>query len=218
VDDIASQEVCQNLQTEKQGGSMESDRRHAPATQRNREPILAVLRRVLPATGLVVEIASGTGEHAAFFAAAFPGVAWQPTDVDPDALPSIASWCGGVANARAPIVLDVTRPWPLDRADAVVCINMLHISPWEAGEAMLRGAGRVLPPGGVLYLYGPYRRDGAHTAPSNAAFDATLRAQDPRWGVRDLETVVATAADAGLEHAETVEMPANNLSVVFRRR
>jgi SAM-dependent methyltransferase len=197
---------------------MDPDRRHAPATQRNRAPILAVLRRVLPATGLVVEIASGTGEHAAFFAAALPGVAWQPTDVDPDALPSIAAWCEGVANVRAPLVLDVERPWPIDRADAVVCINMIHISPWTAGEAMLRGAGRVLSPGGVLYLYGPYRRDGAHTAPSNAAFDAYLRAQDPRWGVRDLETVVATAAGAGLVHEETVEMPANNLSVVLRRR
>lgn len=194
---------------------MTSDRRHAPATQRNREPILAVLRRVLPASGVVLEIASGTGEHAAFVAAALPGVVWQPTDVDPTALPGIASWCANVPNVRPPLVLDVTQPWPVERADAIVCINMLHIAPWEAGQALLRGAGRVLAPGGVLYLYGPYRRGGAHTAPSNAAFDDTLRAQDPRWGVRDLETVVATAAAAGLRHAETVEMPANNLSVVL---
>ena len=195
-----------------------SDRRYAPATQRNREPILAVLRRVLPSTGLVLEIASGTGEHAAYFAGALPGVTWQPTDVDPTALPGIASWCAGVPNVRPPLDLDVTQPWPVERADAVVCINMIHISPWAAGVAMLHGAGRVLEPGGVLYLYGPYRRDGAHTAPSNASFDETLRAQDPRWGVRDLETVIATAADAGLSHRETVEMPANNLSVVFVRR
>ncbi len=195
-----------------------SDRRYAPATQRNREPILAVLRRVLPSTGLVLEIASGTGEHAAHFAGALPGVTWQPTDVDPTALAGIASWCDGVPNVRRAVVLDVTaEAWPVERADAVVCINMIHIAPWAAGEAMLRGAGRVLPPGGVLYLYGPYRRDGAHTAPSNAAFDDTLRAQDPRWGVRDLETVVATAAAAGLRHTETVAMPANNLSVVFVR-
>jgi SAM-dependent methyltransferase len=197
---------------------MTPDRRHAPATQRNREPILDVLRRVLPPAGLVLEVASGTGEHAAWLAAALPGVTWQPTDVDPTALPGIASWCDGIANVRPPLVLDVTQPWPVARVDAMVCINMLHIAPWTAGEALLRGAGRVLPPGGVLYLYGPYRRDGAHTAPSNAAFDATLRAQDPSWGVRDLETVIATAADAGLVHRETIAMPANNLSVVFARR
>ncbi|HEV7730839.1 MAG TPA: DUF938 domain-containing protein [Candidatus Binatia bacterium] len=196
----------------------ESVRRHAPATQRNRDPILAVLRRILPAQGLVLEIAAGTGEHAACFAGAMPGLTWQPTDLDPTAMPGIASWCDGVANVRPPLVLDVTRPdWPVDRADAVVCINMLHISPWTAGEATLRGAGRLLQSGGVLYLYGPYRRDGAHTAPSNAGFDATLRAQDASWGVRDLETVVATAAGVGLVHRETVEMPANNLSVIFAR-
>lgn len=197
---------------------MPPDRRHAPATQRNRDPILAILRRILPPDGLVLEIASGTGEHAAHFAPALPGVTWQPTDGDPTAPPGIASWCAGVPNVRAPLVLDVTQPWPVDHADAVVCINMLHIAPWDAGKAMLHGAGRVLRPGGVLYLYGPYRRDGAHTAPSNASFDATLRAQDPRWGVRDLETVIATAAGAGLSHRETVAMPANNLSVVLVRR
>lgn len=196
----------------------ESVRRHAPATQRNRDPILAVLQRVLPAAGVVLEIAAGTGEHAAHFARGLPGVVWQPTDVDPTALPSIASWCEGIPNVRPPLVLDVTRAeWPVERADAVVCVNMLHIAPWAAGEAMLRGAGRLLPAGGVLYLYGPYRRDGGHTAPSNAAFDDTLRGQDPSWGVRDLETVVATAASAGLVHVETTAMPANNLSVVFRR-
>ena len=195
--------------------------RHAPATARNREPILDVLRRALPARGLVLEIASGTGEHAAFFAAALPAIEWQPTDADASALDSIAAHreAAGVANLRAPLALDVTsKPWPVGRADAIVCVNMIHISPWRATEALLDGATHVLPAGGTLYLYGPYRVGGAHTAPSNAAFDADLRARNPAWGVRDLEAVAAEAAAREIDVVETVAMPANNLSVILRRR
>ena len=195
-------------------------RRYAPATTRNREPILAVLRRVLPAEGTVLEIASGTGEHAVHFARALPGLVWQPSDRDPDLRASVAAWtrAEGVANIRAPLALDVTDdPWPIARADAVVCINMIHISPWAATEGLMRGAAAILPAGGVLYLYGPYKRGGQHTAPSNAAFDASLRAQNPAWGVRDLDDVAAAASRAGLALDEIVEMPANNLSVIFRR-
>jgi len=193
-------------------------RRHAPATARNRWPILAVLRRVLPPAGLVLEVASGTGEHAAHFATALPEIVWQPSDVDPEALASIAAWAGAVPNVRSPVLLDVTcEPWPCARADAVVCVNMIHITPWRCTGALLAGATRLLGEGGVVYLYGPYRVGGAHTAPSNADFDASLRARDPAWGVRDLEAVVAEAARCGLALAETVAMPANNLSVVLRR-
>jgi hypothetical protein len=194
-------------------------RRHAPATHRNREPILAVLRRVLPAHGLVLEIASGSGEHAAFFAAGLPGLTWQPSDADPEARASTAAWCRDVPNVRPPLALDASHAaWPIAAADAVVCINMVHIAPWSACEGLVRGAARVLPAGAVLYLYGPYRVGGAHTAPSNAAFDADLRARDPSWGVRDVEAVLGVARACGLEHAETVAMPTNNLSVVLRRR
>lgn len=193
-------------------------RQHAPAADRNREPILAVLRRVLPRTGLVLEVSAGTGQHAAYFAAAFPGVVWQPTDVDPAALASIAGWTAGIENVRAPLVLDVEAPaWCVARADAIVCINMVHIAPWSATEGLLAGAGRVLSAGGVVYLYGPYRIGGVHTAPSNDVFDESLRARDPAWGVRDLEAVVAAAAAHGLAHEETVAMPANNQSIVLRR-
>ncbi len=199
--------------------SRSDPRRHAPATARNREPILAVLRRVLPRAGFVLEVASGSGEHAASVAAALPGILWQPSDVDPEARASIAAWCAGVPSVRPPLALDVTADhWPIAAADAVVCINLIHIAPWAACEGLVRGAARTLRAGGVLFLYGPYRVGGADTAPSNAAFDASLRAQDPGWGVRDLEAVVALAAAAGLEHRETVQMPANNLSVVFGRR
>ena len=202
------------------------ERCYAAATQRNREPIVAVLRRVLPARGTVLEIASGTGEHAVWFAANLPGLAFQPSDPDPDNRASIAAWTRftGVASVRAPLDLDVTAAdWhaaaeiPAD-VGAILCINMIHISPWEATLGLLRGAGALLPPDGVLYLYGPYRRGGAHTAPSNASFDASLRARDPSWGVRDLEAVTAAAAAAGLVEEGVVEMPANNLSVVLRRR
>jgi GNAT superfamily N-acetyltransferase len=194
-------------------------RRRAPATVRNRDPICAVLRRVLPATGIVLEIASGTGEHAVHVAAALPSLAWQPTDNDPAALAAIATTIDGMPNVHPPRFLDVAvQPWPLEHAAAVVCINLIHIAPWAACEALCHGAARVLAPGGPLYLYGPYRVGGRHTAPSNEAFDAGLRARNAAWGVRDLEAVVETAARAGFDLAERVAMPANNQSVIFRRR
>lgn len=198
-------------------------RRHAPATQRNREPIRQVLAEILPDSGRVLEIAAGSGEHAVHFAAAFPGLSWQPSDPEPAARASIAAWAAeaGLANLAPPLALDAADPdWPARTAppyDALICINMIHIAPWRACLGLLAGAGRVLAPGGALYLYGPYRRDGAHTAPSNAAFDAGLRAADPEHGVRDLEEVVAVAGRAGLAFDRLVEMPANNLSVIFRR-
>lgn len=195
-------------------------RRMAPATERNREPILAVLRQVLPASGTVLEIASGTGQHAVHFAAALPGLIWQPSDPDAAARASIAAWTAhaGLTNVRTPLALDVCRqPWGIDAADAVVCINMLHIAPWAAAEALFAGAGKLLGPGGVLFLYGPYRRGGAHTAPSNAAFDAQLRATDPDWGVRDMEAVIALGEAQGLRCDEPVPMPANNFCLVLRK-
>jgi SAM-dependent methyltransferase len=195
-------------------------RRSSPSTARNRDPILAVLRRVLPAQGLVLEIAEGTGEHAVHFAAHLPRLQWQPSDPDPDARASIDAWRASAAlsNLLPSIALDVTAdPWPVARADAIVCINMIHISPWAATEGLMAGAARLLPRDGVLFLYGPYRREGRHTAPSNEAFDQDLRRRNPAWGVRDLEEVAALAARNGLDLKEVVEMPANNLSVVFRR-
>jgi SAM-dependent methyltransferase len=191
-----------------------------PHVARNRDPILDVLRRVLPPQGLVLEIASGSGEHAVYFAQNLPALAWQPTDPDAAALASIAAHRQSVdaPNLLPPLQLDVTAEiWPLARADAIICCNMIHIAPWEACEGLIAGTVRVLPAGGVLYLYGPYKIGGRHTAASNAAFDADLRARDPAWGIRDLDTVTALAERSGLAHAETVEMPANNLSVIFRR-
>jgi SAM-dependent methyltransferase len=188
---------------------------------RNREPILAVLRRVLPRQGTVLEIASGTGEHAVHFARALPGLLWQPSDIDPAALASIAAHraAAGIASLAPPIVLDAAAgAWPLARAEAVVAINLVHISPWRVTQGLIAGAGRLLPAGGVLALYGAFREGGRHTAPSNAAFDAALRARDPQWGVRNVEEVRALAAAHLLELAERVAMPANNLTVVFRRR
>jgi len=193
----------------------------SPAARRNREPILGVLRRVLPARGTVLEIASGSGEHAVHFAAALPRLSWQPTDDDPDALASIAAYRddAGLPNLLPPIALDAAAPsWPVAHADAVVSINMIHIAPWSAAEGLIAGAGRLLAPGAVLYLYGPFKENGHHTAPSNAAFDASLRASNKKWGVRDLGEVSALAGRHGLDFAERVAMPANNLSVVFRRR
>lgn len=192
--------------------------RHSPSTVRNRDPILDVLRKVMPPSGLVLEIASGTGEHAVHFAAHMPKLEWQPSDADPDARASIAAWRAESAlpNLRPPLALDVAmNPWPVARADAVVCINMIHISPWSAAEALVRGAARILPAGGVLFLYGPYRREGRHTAPSNEAFDRDLRQRNPKWGVRDLEAVIKLAADSRLDLSGTMEMPANNLSIVL---
>lgn len=201
-------------------GRSDDGRLTAPAAERNKGPILEVLKRFLPESGLVLEIASGTGQHVAHFATALPSLTWQPTDLDPEHLISIAAWRrhSGLQNVRPPFELDVgSNPWPVERADAVLCCNMIHIAPWAATKGLLKGAARVLVPGGVLFLYGPYRRFGAHTAPSNAAFDADLRARDPEWGLRDMEEVVALAAKNGLSLVEIVSMPANNFSIIFRR-
>jgi len=199
-------------------------RQHAPATARNRDAILAVLRRVAPATGTVLEVASGSGEHAAHFAAALPGLMFQPSDPDGVRRASIDAWCAGIANVRPALALDAAGDaWPAGPFDVVLCCNMIHIAPWAAAEGLLAGAakvlglGQVLGQGGALLLYGPFRRGGAHIAPSNAAFDADLRARDPAWGVRDLEDVDALARRAGLGGPEVVGMPANNLCVIWRR-
>ena len=200
--------------------SLLTARQSAPAAERNRDPILAVLRRVLPPSGLVLEIASGTGQHAVHFSAALPELEWQPSDAAPEARASIDAWRAHTAlpNLRAPLDLDVTRePWPIMAADAVVCINMVHIAPWAAAQALMAGAGRVLGAGGVLVLYGPYRRNGAHTAESNDVFDKQLKSRNPEWGVRDMEAVADLAAQEGFSVSEVVAMPANNFSVVFRK-
>lgn len=194
----------------------------SPATGRNREPILEALRDRLPASGLVLEIASGAGEHAVFLADALPGLTWQPTDPDPEALASISAWIAetGVRNVSPPLRLDAADPegWPMAQADAVVCINMVHISPWAATEGLMRGAGRVLPVGGRLFLYGPYREAEVETAASNEAFDASLKARNPAWGLRNREDVEAEARLHGLWLAERIAMPANNLILMFERR
>lgn len=195
--------------------------RQAPSTARNREPILQVLRTCLPASGLVLEVAAGAGEHAAYCASALPQLTWQPSDPDPVALASIAAWREHtrLANLLAPLQLDAARPdgWPVTRADAMVNINMIHISPWAATQGLMAGAGRLLPAGGVLFLYGPYLEADVETAPSNLAFDASLRGRNPNWGIRQLDAVVALAATHGLALAERIAMPANNLALVFRK-
>ena len=196
-------------------------RETAPSAERNKQPILDVLARVLPPAGVVLEIGSGTGQHVTHFARALPGLVFQPSEMDAERHASIAAWIAHekLANVRAPIAFDVARlPWPVRAADAIVCINVIHISPWEATLALMRGAGEILPAGGVLVTYGPYRREGRHTAPSNAAFDADLKSRDARWGVRDLEEVAAAAEAEGLVMEEVVGMPANNFTVVFRRK
>jgi hypothetical protein len=193
-------------------------KKSAPAAVRNRDPIREVLARQLPAAGTVLTIAEGSGEHSVHFARAFPALTWQPSDLDPDALASIAAWREEEAleNLASPIELDVTWDrWPIDRADAITCINMIHISPWEATLGLFAGAARTLPSGGLLYLYGPYRFGGQFTAPSNEAFDASLRSRDPRWGVRDVKDLEAAATGFALR--EIVAMPANNHSLVFRK-
>jgi SAM-dependent methyltransferase len=197
-----------------------TDAQVSPSVARNRDPILAVLRSVLPQTGAVLEIASGTGEHAVYFAAALPALIWQPSDQDEQALRSIAAHraISGLPNLLAPLLLDAAAPeWPVSQADAIVAINMVHICPWRATQGLMVGAGWVLPPGGVLYLYGAYKENGAHTAPSNGAFDVDLRSRNPEWGIRDLEAVAELAGSHGLALVERVPMPANNLSLVFRR-
>ena len=196
-------------------------RLHAPATARNRAPIAAALADWLPSSGCVLELASGTGEHAVHFAACFPDLTWQPSDPDAIHRRSIAAHrqSAGPANLLPPLDIDVTAAdWPLTGpVAAMVCCNMIHIAPWAAAEGLIAGAGRHLTPGGGLYLYGPFRRGGAHTAPSNAAFDDSLRARNPDWGVRALEDVTALAAAAGLAPPQVREMPANNLSLWFAR-
>lgn len=197
-------------------------RNHAPATARNREAILAVLRRMLPAEGLLLEIASGTGEHAAFMACQLPGgLEWQPTDFRPDALADIDGYAAdsGCARIRRAMLLDTTAAdWPVRTADAIFCANMIHIAPWAAAEGLFAGGARVLKAGAPLVLYGPFKRAGSHTAPSNERFDSALRAQDARWGVRCLDQEVIPLADRRGFTAEKIEpMPANNLTVIFRR-
>jgi len=195
--------------------------RTSPSTARNRQPILDVLRPRLDAQARVLEVASGAGEHAVFLAAALPGVAWQPSDPDPEALASIAAWrdAAATANLAAPLRLDAAKAasWPAGPFEAVVCINMIHIAPWSAAEGLMAGAARVLAPGGKLFLYGPYREAAVETAPSNLAFDESLKARDPAWGLRDLAEVRALAERHGLAFRERIAMPANNLIVLFEK-
>lgn len=200
----------------------EGKRRHAPATERNREPIGDQLASILPEKGLILEIASGSGEHALHFAQRFPALDWQPSDPDPDALNSIAAWResdgAGLANLKQPVQIDAaSADWPIERADAVLCVNMVHISPWEATEGLFAGAARVLPPGAPLVIYGPFFAADIETAPSNFAFDRSLQLRDPRWGLRDLADVDALAARTGFERKARHELPANNLLLEYRR-
>ncbi len=195
--------------------------RSSPAALRNRDPILAVLRDLLPAPGKVLEIAAGSGEHALYFAAALPHLTWQPTDQDPAALASIAAWreAEGPPNLLAPLPLDVTDPasWPPGPLDAIVCANMIHIAPWSAAEGLVALAGARLGSGGLLFLYGPYLEAEVETAPGNLAFDADLKARNPAWGIRDRQAVEDLAGGQGLLLERRVAMPANNLSLAFRK-
>lgn len=196
-------------------------RLYAPAAARNREPIFRVLQRHLPPRGLVLEIASGSGEHITHFAQhGEPDLIFQPSDPDPTARASIDAWVSGLglSNVRSAVALDAeSSEWPLSHADAVLCINMIHIAPWTAAIGLMRGAGRLLPSGCMLYLYGPFRRNGHHTAPSNEQFDRDLRNRDPAWGVRDVEEVEALAVAHGFTPPLIEEMPANNLSLIFKK-
>lgn len=189
----------------------------SPSAARNRGPILAVLTHVLPELGEVLEVASGTGEHVAHFAAALPGLRFQPSDTGEEQRASIDAWTAGLPNVRRSIALDTTGPWPDGPFDAVLCANMIHIAPWEATIGLVASAAGVLRIGGQLITYGPYRRRGAHTAPGNEAFDANLRERDASWGVRDLEAVAELAAAYGFLAPNIIDMPANNLILVFRR-
>jgi hypothetical protein len=194
----------------------------APAAERNKDPILAVLKTLLAQTGTVLEIASGTGQHVVHFARALPQLEWLPSDVSAEARDSIEAWrvAERLPNVKPPLALDVLeRPWPVrGPLEAIVCVNLIHISPWPVTAALFAGANETLKDGGVVYLYGPYKRQGRHTAPSNDAFDRSLRAQNAAWGVRSLEDVIDIAKSAGFEHIATIEMPANNLSVAFHKR
>jgi len=195
-------------------------RETAPSPERNKQPILEVLARVLPPHGLVLEIGSGTGQHVAHFAKALPALSFQPSEIDVECHPSIEAWAaaGSLSNVKPPLAIDVTkRPWPLFAADAVVCINVIHISPWETTLALMAGAGMILPAAGVLVTYCPYMRGGAHTSQSNEAFDASLRERNPLWGVRDIDRVAEVAGNEGLALEEAVPMPANNFTLVWRK-
>lgn len=201
-------------------GSIEGAKRSAPAATRNREPITGVLRDWLSERGLVLEVASGTGEHAVHFARAFPNLEWQPSDVEPVALTSIAAWSreSGLPNLRPPIVLDAaSRDWPCKHADAVLSINMVHISPWESALGLIAGAARILSPAGALILYGPWLKADIETAPSNLDFDADLKRRNPQWGLRRVEDFAAAASKRDLALQETRAMPANNLMLLFRK-
>ena len=199
-------------------------RQHAPATQRNREPILKILSEIIQPNSNILEIASGTGEHAIFLASKLESCRWIPSDVNSQALESIVAWKNtcSLDNLELPLLIDVAQPgWQQQlvgrEINAIVNVNMIHISPWQACLGLLEGAGQILPNSGILCLYGPYKRDGEHTAPSNASFDRSLRDRNPLWGVRDLEAVVAAAAEQNLTLQQVIAMPANNLSVVFSR-
>ena len=195
-------------------------RRFAPAASRNRDPIAAVVLPRLPPDARVLEIGSGTGEHAVHMAAMRPDTHWQPSDPDPASRESIAAWTAhtGLGNVAPPLDLDVRRlPWPVDDADLILCCNTIHVAPWDCTVALFDGGGRLLGPGGILALYGPFKRGGAHTSPGNRAFDASLRRQDPAWGIRNLEDVVLLAAQGGLAFAEALPMPANNFCAIFEK-
>ncbi len=197
-------------------------RRYAPSALRNRDPILNVLRRHLPKSGLVLEIASGSGEHITYFAgASVAELVYQPSDPDDAARASIDAWVAerGLTNVQPAIAIDAAaQTWPIAHADAVICINMVHIAPWDAAVGLVCGASRILSTGGLLYFYGPFRKGGAHTAASNAAFDQELQSRNPAWGVRELEKVSSLAAGHGFSAPLIEEMPVNNLSLIFRRR
>ena len=199
-------------------------KQYAPATERNREPIFKVLSETLPQNSNILEIASGTGEHAVYFASKLPSCYWIPSDINPLSRSSITAWKqdNAVDNLSLPLFIDVTQDdWQSlvakQEIDSIVNINMIHIAPWQACLGLMKGAGQILPPAGILYLYGPYKRNGEHTAVSNANFDRSLRDRHPQWGVRDLEQVIEVAANANLKLQQVIEMPANNLSVIFSR-
>jgi hypothetical protein len=225
ISNSAPQTPPQRPDSPPQRSEQPDPRQYAPATGRNRDPILAVLQQVLPPSGTVLEISSGTGEHAVYFAPRLPHLTWLPTE--PAWLDSIEAWIAAQPspNLLPPQLLDVEQsPWPVEQQPptppitALVNINMLHIAPWSACLGLMAGAGRILPVGGLLYLYGPYKRQGKHTADSNEAFDASLRTRDPSWGVRDLEAVVEAAQQQGFALSQVVEMPANNYSVILKQK
>jgi SAM-dependent methyltransferase len=193
-------------------------KRTAPATERNRDAITGVLKGHLPSQGTVLEIASGTGEHIIHFAQQFPHLTWQPSDSDPLAIASIAAWRAesSADNLLAPVQLDAATDWPVQNLSAILCINMVHISPWEATRGLLRNAGRRLPKGGLLYLYGPFRRQDRETSASNEEFDRNLKSRNSQWGLRFVEDVAQEASLYDLHLSEIIEMPANNLSLLFR--